>query len=856
MKNLFEFYERDYNSDVLALINTGKRISGKVNLMIKFTNYQGAVYTDGHCIYLPHFCREEIKPAQGFVAHESGHIGYGSFELGFLKLISLVSRKYEIPIPIVKQLTNVLEDVRINAINKVQFPGFYKNLRDYALKLLPEITKRMNYYEDFFIYLDLFMEDYPGFQKKPQFKSIHLSDEEWQILKVLKTFLLKALTPNATIIALDQLCKLLKNHTIFKKIEKPKTSTKIILSTNRPGSGVFLPYRANPSNENDIIVFTAVEDFFDESIEENPTTISKTSEKMLKKLDKIDLSVEDIKDLTTQLEQMQYKEGVSEEKDIESAIGTKISQINKPFIKKESELDKIIKDIESLEQEPLPFVEQITKKKQIIDDLKKYITHKEANERNEITQLKEEVDQINDIINDFQELNNLNNPIKKKEKKGEIHKKLNEYLKNTDTANNKTRKNKEKLQNLIGDLFNTLDDKASSANTDLQEKQAELLQSLQSTQKEKEEEIKRKYNNFFKEKEEINNIIRDIEQLGDGLNNEIGNSQKQEILSRLRSYNKGVEEDECGEGEGEWEDDSANKALLGKLVIDIKQTKEELAKRIAKIGMGTWSSEGANSEMKREIIETRIENEQMQPIRLTYQQILATYRPIITKMKMIFTNLKPESDLDNYQKRGRLNKNFIKTITSNYQFKNCFTRKVYEKLLRIVLLVDISGSMKGQKLVAAKIAMIMFVEALKQLAAIRIVLFTGNRNVRNIVVKDFGEPLEERKIDRFGCHEHERSNLDGLSIKHEASKLCNNELFIIVSDGKPAGHAYGLNHAMHEVQKVQRQFKIFAFSIDAEGDHLNKMYGKNWILAKSMDKVDLGQKIMQFSRFVVNEFYI
>jgi Mg-chelatase subunit ChlD len=60
----------------------------------------------------------------------------------------------------------------------------------------------------------------------------------------------------------------------------------------------------------------------------------------------------------------------------------------------------------------------------------------------------------------------------------------------------------------------------------------------------------------------------------------------------------------------------------------------------------------------------------------------------------------------------RLNNKFIKAVTSEYKYKKCFSMKIRQKELKILLLVDISGSMSGIKLEAAEIAMIMLCEAI------------------------------------------------------------------------------------------------------------------------------------------------
>ena len=77
--------------------------------------------------------KDDISTAQGLVAHESGHIGYGSFELSFIKLIDIFSKKYDLPQYFIKQVINVVEDVRVNSLNSIKFPGFYKNLRTFTL---------------------------------------------------------------------------------------------------------------------------------------------------------------------------------------------------------------------------------------------------------------------------------------------------------------------------------------------------------------------------------------------------------------------------------------------------------------------------------------------------------------------------------------------------------------------------------------------------------------------------------------------------------------------------------------------------------------------------------------------------
>jgi len=174
----------------------------------------------------------------------------------------------------------------------------------------------------------------------------------------------------------------------------------------------------------------------------------------------------------------------------------------------------------------------------------------------------------------------------------------------------------------------------------------------------------------------------------------------------------------------------------------------------------------------------------------------------------------------------------------------------------LIIIVDISGSMRGVKVKAAKIAMVMLYEALEDIADIRIILFTGAFHALNILVKDFNERIDPKKFDKFGCHSRFGQNVDGVSIKHEANKLKKNDIIIVISDGQPAADGgYSLYDAIPDIHEVRKVFRVFAFSIDSQGDYLNKLYGKDWILTSSRNELELGQKMVRFSQILVKEFY-
>ncbi|KKM96029.1 hypothetical protein LCGC14_1182280, partial [marine sediment metagenome] len=295
---------------------------------------------------------------------------------------------------------------------------------------------------------------------------------------------------------------------------------------------------------------------------------------------------------------------------------------------------------------------------------------------------------------------------------------------------------------------------------------------------------------------------------------------------------------------------------LEKFIKLVSESHIEMEDRLFILDKGITFEKFSKGQRERKVSEVQIENETMKPIVQSYNQIIGDYRSLIARIKFIFRDFKNQIENDHFQKRGRLNNKFIKAVTSDYKYIRCFSRKINQKELKILLMVDISGSMRGKKLESAKIAMIMLCEALYDIAQLRIVLFTGDYDAINILLKDFNHKPDPKKFDKFGCHDKVCSNLDGISIKHEAAKLDKDVLIIVISDGQPAGSGnYGLYDAIKEIHDVKKIFNVFAFSIDAQGDYLDKLYDKNWVLTKSADKTDLGDKLIKFCRLVVKEFF-
>jgi len=666
MESIFDLYERDDTSDILALTNIGKRISGNKDLMINFIGNIPSVYTDCRFIYLPDKFKKDLRSAQGLVAHESGHIGYGSFELCFIRLVDSLAKKYKVPLLFAKSLINVVEDVRINGINKIKFPGFYRNLRSLTKRLIPEIRSRLNSIEGILSYVNLYMENFEDFQKRPKFGLNTLSKKDWKGIGKVKSFLYKSLSPSSSIISCDILCKILKKYLPESPPNPPSHSR-------------------NPQNQHRNTL-TQMELNSRNKKSDEKTQLDKTSEELIEKLKDQDLDPDDLDDLMNKENgKISSKEGGGEDEKKEKSKN------------QEDHQDKLD-----------------------------------------------------------------NNPKEKEKKIGAT-------------------KNK-------GNSAKNIDQKTGQFSYEIEGFNEDLIKGTISIEKDK---------NKGRKEEFIREIRKLIERADDAMQERLLTLERQEYRPTLRS-----------------------------------------------------------SKEKRHVDEVKIESQAMAPVSITYAQIKAKYSNIIKRLKIIFADLKNTSANDTFQKNGRLNSKFIKAVTSDYQFKRCFTRKIINKELRLIIIVDISGSMRGVKVKAAKIAMVMLYEALEDIADIRIILFTGAFHALNILVKDFNERIDPKKFDKFGCHSRFGQNVDGVSIKHEANKLKKNDIIIVISDGQPAADGgYSLYDAIPDIHEVRKIFRVFAFSIDSQGDYLNKLYGKDWILTSSRNELELGQKMVRFSQILVKEFY-
>jgi len=326
----------------------------------------------------------------------------------------------------------------------------------------------------------------------------------------------------------------------------------------------------------------------------------------------------------------------------------------------------------------------------------------------------------------------------------------------------------------------------------------------------------------------------------------------------MGEYEKGKEED----SESKWINPDEVKRTLEEIEAEFNDFEEEtegmVKDAILKITYGARSK--INEGTVRNVEEVMIENADMRKtIHHSYSydddltptnEIISKNLILIKKMENFFKTIKVSRNVRG-RKNGRLNTSVVRTIATDYRYDRCFTKKQRVEDPKITLMVDISGSMGGRKLNVAKTSMVLLAESLKDVCDLRIVLFCGQYDALNIVVKDFGKPINISNFDMFNRHNHQGSNIDGASVKFEAVKN-KRGVIIVVSDGQPAGSSYGLQEAAIDMADARKLVKkIFAFSIDARGDYLDKLYPMNYTNVRSDKPMELTSKMLNFAKKVI-----
>lgn len=231
----------------------------------------------------------------------------------------------------------------------------------------------------------------------------------------------------------------------------------------------------------------------------------------------------------------------------------------------------------------------------------------------------------------------------------------------------------------------------------------------------------------------------------------------------------------------------------------------------------------------------------------TYDEIVKMYQKEIETLRKFFNEIREVRQ--NLYKTGRLNKTFMRAYTSDYY--KCFDKKIKPTRKKISLLVDVSGSMnngKESKMDYAKRACVVFSEALKDIANIRVSLFGGGKTAMIKNVKKMEKDIDKTKYDLIGSINGYGGTPDGISILNEAMQVKDkNCVLVAITDGEPS---YNVNDSADDIESAKMHIgNVFCFAIEHNSTNLNTLYGKdNWIETK---RENLTDRLLKLGRLLV-----
>jgi len=232
-----------------------------------------------------------------------------------------------------------------------------------------------------------------------------------------------------------------------------------------------------------------------------------------------------------------------------------------------------------------------------------------------------------------------------------------------------------------------------------------------------------------------------------------------------------------------------------------------------------------------------------------YKEISVNTTGFSNKIKRLLT-IMSKSTYEYGKRKGRIhNKNLYKvTVPSSREAQEkIFKQKKVSEILNscVYILVDMSGSMGGEKMLHAGQAAILLNDAIGKLGVpIEIAGFTeGHRGPVHKIFKLFdkkceGEQLRARIMEGT---ESMDQNADGESILYSYGRIRNRKekkkILIVLSDGQPAAsRGYGIyNFTQKVIKEIEKQGIVDIYGIGIMTDAVREFYKHNQVLNNSSD---------------------
>ena len=237
------------------------------------------------------------------------------------------------------------------------------------------------------------------------------------------------------------------------------------------------------------------------------------------------------------------------------------------------------------------------------------------------------------------------------------------------------------------------------------------------------------------------------------------------------------------------------------------------------------------------IVTVSDKNKAMQIYNMIEENLHTGIRMMTNKMREIFRN-----DLEEtvYKNSGRVDFNRV--------YGGKMTSRVFDKIkepenksdFSILLLIDESGSMYGEKAEAARKCAIALTEVFQNLnIPIYIIGFTADMNGYDVIHNHYvtwnSNKNNKCSLINIGGH---CCNCDGYSIRYAGQIIKKrnsaHKLMIVISDGQPASSLYntknGIIDTINAIKEVKRYTNVLGVLIgNSDVDLLHKMYGNDFM---------------------------
>lgn len=186
-----------------------------------------------------------------------------------------------------------------------------------------------------------------------------------------------------------------------------------------------------------------------------------------------------------------------------------------------------------------------------------------------------------------------------------------------------------------------------------------------------------------------------------------------------------------------------------------------------------------------------------------------------------------------------------------------FTKTSYpnkKPILSVCVALDGSGSMAGDRLTAAKKALLILEDFCRNthvpLSAFGFDYGDGKNRIAKFF--DFGDTNDKTAYKRIFSYKSGNTNRDGFAVKFAHQKLKTrkeiNRLLVIISDGKPTAYSRtedGIADIQQSIKQLHRErITPIALAIGDDMDTLKTIYGEALVDARELDKLPL--KLTQY----------